>query len=118
MTGTQAHPTGNFNGTFLAAHGFQPAPQKMGTYVSLNAYRNTGFTQTGTPLPFTQHPVHSSSAVMLSSALCTQGFCGVASTYNPFRPGWRTGGASTSTGERYNPGELPFKQGCAAISAA
>lgn len=28
---------------------------------------------------------------------------GAASTYNPFKPGWREGGPETATGERYNP---------------
>jgi rare lipoprotein A len=28
---------------------------------------------------------------------------GVASTYNPYRPGWREGGRSTASGERYDP---------------
>ena len=28
---------------------------------------------------------------------------GAASMYNPFRPGYREGGTSTATGERYNP---------------
>src|SRR6187200_306994 len=30
---------------------------------------------------------------------------GAASMYNPFRPGWREGGPSTASGERYNPSE-------------
>jgi rare lipoprotein A len=28
---------------------------------------------------------------------------GAASTYNPFRPGWREGGPNTASGERYDP---------------
>lgn len=28
---------------------------------------------------------------------------GVASTYNPYRPGWREGGKNTASGERYDP---------------
>ena len=28
---------------------------------------------------------------------------GAASMYNPYRPGYREGGTSTATGERYNP---------------
>ena len=28
---------------------------------------------------------------------------GAASTYNPFKPGWREGGPLTATGERYDP---------------
>jgi rare lipoprotein A len=28
---------------------------------------------------------------------------GIASTYNPYRPGYREGGAETASGERYNP---------------
>jgi rare lipoprotein A len=28
---------------------------------------------------------------------------GVASTYNPFKPGWREGGPETASGERYDP---------------
>jgi rare lipoprotein A len=28
---------------------------------------------------------------------------GAASTYNPFRPGWREGGPDTASGERYDP---------------
>lgn len=28
---------------------------------------------------------------------------GAASTYNPFKPGWREGGPSTASGERYDP---------------
>ncbi len=28
---------------------------------------------------------------------------GAASTYNPFKPGWREGGPNTASGERYSP---------------
>src|SRR6516225_6639778 len=30
---------------------------------------------------------------------------GAASMYNPYRPGYREGGTSTATGERYNPSD-------------
>jgi len=35
---------------------------------------------------------------------------GIASTYNPFKPGWREGGPETASGERYDPSAW-----CAAI---
>src|SRR5437879_12463161 len=44
--------------------------------------------------------VHSSSVVNTASG---DAIVGAASTYNPFRPGWREGGPSTASGERYNP---------------
>jgi rare lipoprotein A len=33
----------------------------------------------------------------------TAAIVGAASTYNPFKPGWREGGPSTASGERYDP---------------
>jgi peptidoglycan lytic transglycosylase len=54
-----------------------------------------------------------SSATMAQSKICVSHFCsvdgasvgttivGTASTYNPFRPGYREGGVETASGERY-----------------
>ena len=44
--------------------------------------------------------VHSTSVV---NAAAGDPIIGVASTYNPFRPGWREGGPYTASGERYDP---------------
>jgi rare lipoprotein A len=44
--------------------------------------------------------VHSSAVVDEASG---DAIVGAASTYNPFRPGWREGGPNTASGERYNP---------------
>lgn len=44
--------------------------------------------------------VHSSAVVHAASG---DAIVGSASTYNPFRPGWRSGGPGTASGERYNP---------------
>src|SRR4029079_451779 len=44
--------------------------------------------------------VHSSAVVDAASGYA---IVGAASTYNPFRPGWREGGPNTASGERYNP---------------
>ena len=44
--------------------------------------------------------VHSSAVV---DDACGDAIVGAASTYNPFRPGWREGGADTASGERYDP---------------
>ena len=44
--------------------------------------------------------VHSSAVVDEASG---EAIVGAASTYNPFRPGWREGGPNTASGERYNP---------------
>src|SRR6476660_10036417 len=44
--------------------------------------------------------VHSSAVVDEASG---DAIVGAASTYNPFRPGWREGGPKTASGERYNP---------------
>ncbi len=44
--------------------------------------------------------VHSSAVVNAASG---NAIVGAASTYNPFRPGWREGGRNTASGERYNP---------------
>ena len=44
--------------------------------------------------------VHSSAVVNAASG---DAIVGAASTYNPFRPGWREGGRKTASGERYNP---------------
>src|SRR5215475_12840194 len=38
---------------------------------------------------------------------------GIASTYNPFKPGWREGGPETASGERYDPSAW-----CAAIKTS
>jgi rare lipoprotein A len=40
-----------------------------------------------------------------TAAVRTKGtaIVGAASTYNPFKPGWREGGPSTASGERYDP---------------
>jgi len=44
--------------------------------------------------------VHSSAVVIAASGAA---IVGAASTYNPFKPGWREGGPSTASGERYDP---------------
>lgn len=44
--------------------------------------------------------VHSSAVVDDASG---DAIVGAASTYNPFRSGWREGGADTASGERYDP---------------
>jgi rare lipoprotein A len=44
--------------------------------------------------------VHSSAIVDAASG---DAIVGAASTYNPFRPGWREGSRKTASGERYNP---------------
>ena len=44
--------------------------------------------------------VHSTAVVNAASG---DAIVGAASTYNPFKPGWREGGPSTASGERYNP---------------
>ena len=44
--------------------------------------------------------IHSSAVVDGASG---DAIVGAASTYNPFRPGWREGGPNTASGERYNP---------------
>src|SRR5690349_19582266 len=44
--------------------------------------------------------VHSSAVVDAASG---DAIVGAASTYNPFKPGWREGGPSTASGERYDP---------------
>ena len=44
--------------------------------------------------------VHSSVVVDAASG---DAIIGAASTYNPFRPGWREGGPNTASGERYDP---------------
>jgi rare lipoprotein A len=44
--------------------------------------------------------VHSSDVV---DAACVDTIIGAASTYNPFKPGWREGGPETASGERYDP---------------
>jgi rare lipoprotein A len=46
---------------------------------------------------------HSVGAVKVATATTGDAIVGAASTYNPFKPGWREGGAETATGERYNP---------------
>ena len=44
--------------------------------------------------------VHSSEVVNEASG---DAIVGAASTYNPFKPGWREGGPNTASGERYDP---------------
>src|SRR3954463_14885899 len=44
--------------------------------------------------------VHSRAVVDEASG---DAIVGAASTYNPFRPGWREGGPNTASGERYDP---------------
>ena len=51
-----------------------------------------------------------------SSSLITSAkdaIVGIASTYNPFKPGWREGGPETASGERYDPSAW-----CAAIKTS
>ena len=38
-----------------------------------------------------------------SAAVVKDAIVGIASMYNPFRPGWREGGPQTASGERYDP---------------
>ena len=40
---------------------------------------------------------------VVDSAVAGPAIVGTASTYNPFKPGWREGGPSTASGERYDP---------------
>jgi len=44
--------------------------------------------------------VHSTAVVDAASG---EAIVGAASTYNPFKPGWREGGPQTASGERYDP---------------
>ena len=44
--------------------------------------------------------VQSSAVVEAASG---EAIVGAASTYNPFKPGWREGGPQTASGERYDP---------------
>jgi rare lipoprotein A len=44
--------------------------------------------------------VHSIAVVAAASG---EAIVGAASTYNPFKPGWREGGPNTASGERYDP---------------
>jgi rare lipoprotein A len=44
--------------------------------------------------------VHSSTVVNEAAG---DAIVGAASTYNPFKPGWREGGPNTASGERYDP---------------
>src|SRR5262249_6876244 len=53
--------------------------------------------------------VDSSSAI----AEAGEAIVGIASTYNPFKPGWREGGPETASGERYDPSAW-----CAAIKTS
>ena len=43
---------------------------------------------------------HASAALDAASG---EAIVGAASTYNPFKPGWREGGPQTASGERYDP---------------
>ena len=47
------------------------------------------------------NPVYSSADV--HAAVSGDAIVGAASTYNPFKPGWREGGPNTASGERYDP---------------
>jgi rare lipoprotein A len=40
---------------------------------------------------------------VVESAISGPAILGAASTYNPFKPGWREGGPETASGERYDP---------------
>ena len=42
-----------------------------------------------------------SNAVVIAASRAA--IVGAASTYNPYRPGWREGGPNTASGERYDP---------------
>jgi rare lipoprotein A len=44
--------------------------------------------------------VHSNAVVDAASG---DAIVGAASSYNPFKPGWREGGPNTASGERYDP---------------
>lgn len=50
--------------------------------------------------PVARSAVTSSAVVYAASG---DPIVGVASMYNPFRPGWREGGPNTASGERYDP---------------
>lgn len=39
----------------------------------------------------------------VDDAVAGPAIVGAASTYNPFKPGWREGGPNTASGERYDP---------------
>jgi rare lipoprotein A len=39
----------------------------------------------------------------VDAAVAGPAIVGAASTYNPFKPGWREGGPNTASGERYDP---------------
>ena len=54
----------------------------------------------GSVVPSEIVAVHSSDVVDAASG---DAIVGAASMYNPFRPGWREGGANTASGERYDP---------------
>jgi len=56
--------------------------------ISVSAARSEGAT------------VHSTAVVNEASGAA---IVGAASTYNPFKPGWREGGPKTASGERYDP---------------
>jgi len=47
--------------------------------------------------------IHSGRSNGADGATVGGAIVGAASTYNPFKPGWREGGPETATGERYNP---------------
>ena len=42
-------------------------------------------------------------SVAVDNAVSGPAVVGAASTYNPFKPGWREGGPNTASGERYDP---------------
>jgi rare lipoprotein A len=48
-------------------------------------------------------PIHSNRSFGATKVNFGGAIVGAASTYDPFRPGWRSGGGETATGERYNP---------------
>jgi rare lipoprotein A len=45
----------------------------------------------------------SAQSSTIASAASGSAVVGAASTYNPFKPGWREGSRSTASGERYDP---------------
>ena len=70
----------------------RPSAAVCGALVTLSISIPTARSETAT--------VHASAVV---DAACGDAIVGAASTYNPFRPGWREGSRSTASGERYNP---------------
>jgi len=70
---------------------FRPSAAICGAVVLLAIFVTVARSEIGT--------VHSSAVVNAASG---DAIVGAASTYNPFRSGWREGGPNTASGERYD----------------